>query len=173
MNFKKFFYKKVNSTNDLAIKKIKTGFTKGIIISDFQKKGRGQYGKKWLSYKGNLFMTIFFEIKKSIELKKITTLNCKIIKNTLIQYFKKSITIKYPNDLLLSKKKICGILQETAFNKKVKFIVIGIGINLIKNPTIKNYPTTNILTETGIKVKKLNLIKNIEKSYIKNLKLFA
>jgi len=118
-------------------------------------------------------MTIFFEIKKSIELKKINTLNCKIIKNTLIQYFKKNITIKYPNDLLVRKKKICGILQETTFNKKVKFIVIGIGINLIKNPTIKNYPTTNILAETGIKVKKLNLIKNIEKSYIKNLKLFA
>ena len=173
MNFKKFFYKKVNSTNDLAIKKIKTGFTKGIIIADFQKKGRGQYGKKWISYKGNLFMTIFFEIKKNIELKKITTLNCKIIKNSLIQYFKKNIIIKYPNDLLVNKKKICGILQETAFNKKVKFIVIGIGINLIKNPKIKNYPTTNILKETGIKVKKLNLIKNIEKNYIKNLKLFA
>ncbi len=173
MNFKKFFYKKVNSTNDLAIKKIKTGFDNGIIIADFQKKGRGQHGKKWLSYKGNLFMTIFFEIKKSIELRKITKLNCKIIKNTLIQYFKKNISIKYPNDLLINKKKICGILQETTFNKKVKFIVIGIGINLIKNPKIKNYPTTNILKETGIKVKKLNLIKNIEKNYIKNLKLFV
>jgi len=173
MNFKKFFYKKVNSTNDLAIKKIKTGFAKGIIIADSQKKGRGQYGKKWLSYKGNLLITIFFEIKKNIELKKITTLNCKIIKNSLIQYFKKNIIIKYPNDLLVNKKKICGILQETTFNKKVKFIVIGIGINLIKNPKIKNYPTTNILKETGIKVKKLNLIKNIEKNYIKKLKLFA
>ena len=173
MNFKKFFYKKVNSTNDLGIKKIKTGFIKGIIIADLQKKGRGQYGKKWLSHKGNLFMTIFFEIKKNIELKKITTLNCKIIKNALIQYFKKNITIKYPNDLLVSKKKFCGMIQETAFNKKVKFIVIGIGINLIKNPKIKNYPTTNILKETGIKVKKMNLIKNIEKNYIKNLKLFA
>jgi BirA family biotin operon repressor/biotin-[acetyl-CoA-carboxylase] ligase len=173
MNFKKFFYKKVNSTNDLAIKKIKTGLTKGIIIADFQKKGRGRFGNKWLSYKGNLFMTIFFEIKKNIEIKKITTLNCKIIKNALIKKKKKNITIKYPNDLLVNKKKICGILQETTFNKKVKFIVIGIGINLIKNPKIKNYPTTNILKETGIKVKKMNLIKNIEKNYIKNLKLFA
>ena len=57
--------------------------------------------------------------------------------------------------------------------EKVKFIVIGIGINLVKDPTIKNYPTTNIFKETGIKVKKLHLIKNIEKNYIKNLKLFA
>ena len=64
MSFKKFFYKKVNSTNDLAVKKINTGNIKGIIIADYQKKGRGQHGKKWLSFKGNLFITIFFKIKK-------------------------------------------------------------------------------------------------------------
>ena len=66
MKFKKFFYKKVNSTNDLAARKIKFGFTKGIIISEYQKRGRGQFGKKWISYKGNLFMSIFFKIKKNI-----------------------------------------------------------------------------------------------------------
>ena len=173
MSFKKFFYKKVNSTNDLAIKKIKVGITKGIIIADYQKKGRGQQGKKWLSLKGNVFMSIFFEIKENINIKKITNLNCKIIKKVLFQYIKKTITIKPPNDLLVDKKKICGILQEIKFNQKHKFIIIGIGINLIKNPIIKNYPTTNILKETGFKVKRLNLIKKIEKNYIKNLKLFA
>ena len=173
MSFKKFFYKKVNSTNDLAIKKIKVGITKGIIIADYQKKGRGQQGKKWLSFKGNIFMTIFFKIKENINIKKITILNCKIIKKVLFQYIKKTITIKPPNDLLVDKKKICGILQEIKFNQKHKFIIIGIGINLIKNPIIKNYPTTNILKETGYKVKRLNLIKKIEKNYIKNLKLFA
>ena len=173
MSFKKFFYKKVNSTNDLAIKKIKAGIAKGIIIADYQKKGRGQQGKKWLSFKGNIFMTIFFKIKENINIKKITILNCKIIKKVLFQYIKKTITIKPPNDLLVDKKKICGILQEIKFNQKHKFIIIGIGINLIKNPIIKNYPTTNILKETGFKVKRLNLIKKIEKNYIKNLKLFA
>ena len=173
MNFKKFFYKKVNSTNDLAIKKIKIGITKGIIVTDYQKKGRGQHGKKWLSFKGNLFMTIFFRIKKNISIKKITILNCKIIKKTLFKYIKKTIVIKPPNDLLVNKKKICGILQEIKFNKDAKFLVIGIGINLIENPIIRNYPTTNILKETGYKVKKHNLIKNIEQNYIKNLKLFA
>ncbi len=173
MSFKKFFYKKVNSTNDLAIKKIKNGIIKGIIIAEYQKKGRGQQGKKWLSFKGNIFMTIFFKIKENINIKKITNLNCKIIRKVLFQYIKRTITIKPPNDLLVGKKKICGILQEIKFNKEQKFIIIGIGINLIKNPIIKNYPTTNILKETGFKVKKYNLIKNIEKNYIKNLKLFA
>ena len=173
MIFKKFFYKKVNSTNDLAIKKIKTGISHGIIIADYQKKGRGQHGKKWLSFKGNLFITIFFKIKENINIKKITILNCKIIKKILSKYIKKTISIKPPNDLLINKKKICGILQEIKFNNQSKFIVIGIGINLIKNPEIKNYPTTNIFKETGFKVKKHDLIKNIDKNYIKNLKLFA
>ena len=173
MKFKKFFYKKVNSTNDLAIKKIKSGITQGIIVANYQKKGRGQHGKRWLSFKGNLFITIFFKIKKNINIKKITILNCKIIKKILFKYIKKRITIKPPNDLLVEKKKICGILQEIKFNNKSKFIVIGIGINLIKNPEIKNYPSTNILKETGINVKKYDLIKNIEKNFIKNLKLFA
>jgi len=173
MSFKKFFYKKVNSTNDLAIKKIKAGNNEGIIIADYQKKGRGQQGKKWLSFEGNIFMTIFFKIKENINIKKITYLNCAIIKKVLFQYIKNTITIKPPNDLLVDKKKICGILQEIKFNQKHKFLIIGIGINLIKNPIIKNYPTTNILKETGFKVKRLNLIKKIEKNYIKNLKLFA
>ena len=142
MSFKKFFYKKVNSTNDLAIKKIKVGITKGIIIAEYQKKGRGQHGKKWLSLKGNIFMTIFFKIKENINIKKITILNCKIIKKVLFQYIKKTITIKPPNDLLVDKKKICGILQEIKFNQKHKFIIIGIGINLIKksnNKKLSNY----------------------------------
>ena len=85
----------------------------------------------------------------------------------------KTNSIKAPNDLLINKKKICGILQEIKFNNEAKFIVIGVGINLIKNPKIKNYPTTDILSETGFKVKKIDLIKNIEKNYINNLKLFA
>ena len=173
MKFKKFFYKKVNSTNDLAARKIKFGFTKGIIISEYQKRGRGQFGKKWISFKGNLFMSIFFKIKKNIPIKKLTVINCEIIKKILFKYFKKKITIKYPNDLLINKKKFCGILQEITFNNEFKFMIVGIGINLIKNPKIKNYPTTNILIETGIKIKKLKLIKSIESNYSSKLKLFA
>ena len=64
MKFQKFEYKKINSTNDIAIKKIKFGYLSGIVTSIQQKKARGQYGKKWISYRGNLFMSIFFNVKK-------------------------------------------------------------------------------------------------------------
>ena len=173
MDFKKFYYKKVMSTNNVAIRKIKSGIIKGIVISELQKNGRGQYGKKWISLKGNLFMSIFFEIKKKLNLKNLTKINCEIIRSSLSNCTKKKIFIKYPNDLLINKKKFCGILQEIISNKKKKFIIIGIGVNLLKNPIIKNYPTTSILNETGFKIKKSNLLKSIENNYSKRLKLFA
>ena len=172
MNLKKFNYEKVNSTNDIAIQKIRKGFIKGIVFADEQKKGRGQYGKKWVSLKGNLFLSIFTEIRKNISIKKITSINCNIVKNILTKLFKTKITIKLPNDLLLNNKKVCGILQETITNNDKNFIIIGIGINLIKNPIIKNYPTTNLLEETGIKITRFKLLNVIKKSFEKNLKNF-
>ena len=60
MVLKMFKYKKVSSTNNIAIKKIKQGYKTGIIISETQTNGRGQYGKKWISNKGNLFLSMFF-----------------------------------------------------------------------------------------------------------------
>jgi len=61
-----FKFKKIKSTNDRAIQNIKRGIQKGIIVSDQQTSGRGTYGKKWVSFKGNLFVSFFFEIKKKI-----------------------------------------------------------------------------------------------------------
>ena len=107
MFFKKFFYKKINSTNDVAIKKIKQNFKSGIVVTLEQKKGRGQHGRKWISQKGNLLASIFFKINKEISLKKLTKMNCYIIKNILVRQIKRKISIKLPNDLLLNKKKIC------------------------------------------------------------------
>ena len=66
MIFKKFNYKKINSTNEIAIKKIKKKFIKGIVVAEEQKKGKGQYGRKWISQKGNLFISIFFRINNNI-----------------------------------------------------------------------------------------------------------
>ena len=65
MKLKKFNFKIVNSTNDIAIRLIKKTNNKfGIIIADKQKKGRGQRGNKWISYKGNLFVSIFFSLEQ-------------------------------------------------------------------------------------------------------------
>ena len=61
MKLKKYQLKRTKSTNDVAVRKIKAGINNGIVITETQTKGRGQYGNKWISFKGNLLMSIFFE----------------------------------------------------------------------------------------------------------------
>ena len=74
MKLKKFNFKNINSTNNLAIRIIKrTNTVSGIVTAEKQKKAKGQYGKKWISYKGNLFVSIFFPITNiKFNLKQLT-----------------------------------------------------------------------------------------------------
>ena len=94
-----------------------------------------------------------------------------ISKKLISKFYKKNIIFKSPNDLLIKKRKICGILQEIVINDDKKYLIIGIGLNVIKSPEIKNYPTTNLLELTKKKfnnkylANKLKLI--FEKNFIK------
>ncbi len=167
MKLQKYQFKCVNSTNDTAIQLIKKGKIKGIVFSDKQKNGKGRYGKKWISIKGNLFLSIFFQINNKYKLENLNRKNCKILKFLLSKYVKNKIEIKYPNDLLINKKKICGILHETLFFKEKKYLIIGIGINIKKHPLINNYQTANLSQFTRKKISKLLLFNNIRKTYEK------
>ena len=161
MFLKKFKYKKVSSTNDVAITKIKQGYKAGIVISESQTNGRGQYGKKWVSNKGNLFLSIFFTINKKKQISRLVVSNLRTIKKILSMFIKSKINIKKPNDITVDKKKICGILSETLFYKNFKFIIVGIGINIVNSPNLRNYPTTNLNEITNSKVSKIKLLKKI------------
>ena len=123
MRFKIFRFKKVESTNNSAIRIIKnSNIDYGMVIANKQKSGKGQYGKKWISYNGNLFISFFYKFDNlNVSLKQITRINCLLVKKLLSIYYKKKITFKKPNDLLIDKKKICGILQEkiSKLNKKL------------------------------------------------------
>ena len=169
MKLKKYQFKKVNSTNDVAIKKIKCGIKRGIILAETQTKGRGQYGKKWISFKGNLLMSVFFEINTGTSIKNMTLKNCEIIRKSIQKFTNNKIKIKSPNDLLINGEKICGILQETFFQNKKKFIVVGIGLNLVKSPKIEKYPTNYLNKYTSKKISKLLLFRSIKYLYEKKI----
>ena len=63
MKLKQFNFKRVKSTNQTAIRLIKKNVSDfGLVISETQSKGRGQYGKKWISLKGNIFLSFFFRL---------------------------------------------------------------------------------------------------------------
>jgi len=171
MKFKKFKFKKVKSTNSTAIRIIKKSNIKfGVVISDTQSNGKGQYNNKWISYKGNLFISFFHELKRiKKSLPTLTKINCLLVKKILAIYYKEKIVFKKPNDLFINGKKIAGILQEIISITDSKFLIIGIGINLVKSPKIKNYPTTNLFELTNKRINKLDFENNLKVLFEKNL----
>ena len=107
MKLTKFKFKKVKSTNDTAIRIAKSlNYKHGMIISETQSSGKGQYGRKWVSYKGNLFVSFFHDLENiQLTISALTKINCLIIKRLLKNFYKGKIILKKPNDLLINKKK--------------------------------------------------------------------
>ena len=174
MKFKKFKFKRVKSTNNTAIKIIKkTSCTYGMVVAETQSKGKGQYGRKWISTKGNIFVSFFNELNKTnISIYAITKINCLLVKKLLSKFTNKKIIFKKPNDLLIDKKKISGILQEVILINDKKFLITGIGINIIKNPNIRNYPATNLQELTKKSISKIRVENKLKQIFEKNLSKF-
>ena len=173
MKFKIFRFKKLRSTNDTAIRIIRnSNLNYGMIVTEMQSHGRGQYGKKWISLKGNLFVSFFFNLEDiSLTIKQLTKKNCLLVKKLISKYYRKRIIYKKPNDLLVKGKKICGILQETVKRLNKEFLIVGIGINLIKNPIISNYQTINLNDLVNKKISKKKIETQLKNIFEKNFKL--
>ena len=153
---------KVVSTN-LELKKLINSkkIKKNLCISaEKQTNGYGRRSTKWFSYKGNVHLSIFLKplckIEKINQLSFLTTISIgdslKKIKNNI------NINYKWPNDILLNKKKIGGVLLETSsnFNRDTKWVIIGLGLNIKKFPLLKNQ---NIKISSMFN-EKINLDKN-------------
>ena len=117
---------------------------------------------------------VFYKLENiNIPLNSLTKKNCFLVKDVISKYYKKKITFKLPNDLLINKKKICGILQETLTKFNKKYLIVGIGINLIKSPFINNYPTTNLYELLNKKVSKRQIVNELKKIFeLKFTKLY-
>ena len=179
MRFKIYNYKVIKSTNDIAMKLIKKNKNSGCVLAKNQTKGRGTRGKKWISKEGNLFTSIFFHLKKKYPpFNEFSIVNSLIVSNVIKNYCKKSsVTLKFPNDILVNKKKICGILQEIITLRKKKFLIIGIGLNILSNPKLNDeYKATNIFNESKKKPTNIEVVKKIVISYenfFKDLKNYS
>ena len=160
-------FKSVKSTNDEAIKLIKSkNIYSGIVVSEKQIKGKGTMGKKWVSETGNLFISIFFQVDlEKFKIKDFLLLNVNSIKKILTEYSRKPITIKFPNDLLIDGRKLCGILQEIIVYKDDKYLITGIGINSIKATVNTKFKATSLKNNSDKKIYNHFILKDIIKYY--------
>ena len=164
-------YKKVKSTNDIALKLIKQNVSKPTLITtEKQTNGRGRIGKKWISKKGNLFISLFFQFdQRKINFKQFAVLNALLLKKVISKTISRKIKIKWPNDLLFNKMKFCGILQEVIKFDNFDYLIIGIGLNTNIDPKNKSFNSTSLKNILKKKINNQKILENIKKAYEKLL----
>lgn len=127
-----------------------------VLVTKEQTKGRGQMGSRWLSEADkNLLCSVFIRFE-SFPATNQVLVNYAVsiaIVNVLNTYKIPKVVIKWPNDILSSNKKICGILVENVIQKnEIKSSVIGIGLNVNQINFPVNFNATSILKETNTEV---------------------
>ncbi len=139
----------IDSTNKEAIRKIEAGAMSGLwITASEQTGGRGRGGREWVSKPGNLYCSLIQEtdgdIQKSSQLSFVAAL---AVRDTIASFINsEDVKCKWPNDVLVSGMKICGILLESyrSDRKSKNYIIIGVGINVEQNPDLTIYATTHL-----------------------------
>ena len=164
-------YKKVKSTNDIALRLIKKNYTEPtLIISEKQTNGRGRVGKKWISKKGNIFISLFFKFnQRKINFKQFAILNAFLLKKVISKTISTNVKIKWPNDLLFNKKKFCGILQEVIKFDNFDYLIVGIGLNTNIDPQNKGFKSTSLKNILKKKINNQKILNNIVVAYEKFL----
>lgn len=151
-----FCYECVGSTNDVAHRFAKDGARSGtIILAEFQTTGRGRNAKKWVAQKGeNVVASIILRPTVAIEnLTYLPLLAALSVAQAIEDVVEERAEIKWPNDVLIRRKKVAGVLVETsAQSGVVDYVVIGIGLNVnqAQFPDDLAEHATSLFLETGM-----------------------
>ncbi|MEA4956724.1 Bifunctional ligase/repressor BirA [bioreactor metagenome] len=173
-----YSFKEVESTNSVAKFLAKQGSPEGtVVISETQTKGKGRRGKKWESPSGGVWLSII--LKPDIDPSKasLITLATGVAVARTLRGMNIDARIKWPNDILINNKKVCGILTEAnaKFNS-VEYVIVGVGIDTNLNvdvltEDVKNR-ATSLSVEAKIEIKESETIANFLNEFEEVYNLF-
>lgn len=159
-----FSYDEVTSTNTVAKQLADEGKEEGtLIVSDKQIQGKGRRGRYWESPKGSgIFMTVILKpMMKPVYASMLTLVAALALNDAITDLTGLEAKIKWPNDVVVNKKKVAGILTElSAEVDYINHIVVGIGVNV----SMKDFPeelkdkATSLLLESGKSIGRAQLI---------------
>ena len=134
-----YYFDTVSTTNDKAKELARQGDGEGtLIVAEEQTGGKGRLGRKWFApkYKGIWFSLILCPPVLPPEANQVTMLAAVAVASAIKKETGIEAGIKWPNDLLVGSKKICGILTElSAEMERINYLVAGIGINVNQDET--------------------------------------
>ncbi|MBN2541091.1 MAG: biotin--[acetyl-CoA-carboxylase] ligase [Bacilli bacterium] len=165
----------IDSTNSYVKRNINSLPSGSVVCAKTQTAGRGRHGNSWESPLGNLYFS--FLQKDKVERKEIFQLMMRTslaITNAL-KKLGMDAYIKYPNDILVSHKKICGVLIESIGYETIEAVVIGVGIN-IQNTGSNALVTkaTSVMQESGLQKDPKDLLEMFIEQFdhLENMDLF-
>lgn len=144
----------VGSTNAEAFERARQGASSGLwVVARRQTAGRGRRGRVWTSEPGNLYSSLMLrnpaEEARLGELPLVVALAVHdAVASALPPFARGDLAIKWPNDILYSGAKLCGILIEAIATPEGRVVVVGIGVNCIHHPDVALYSATD-LAEVG------------------------
>ena len=170
------FYQEVHSTNDTAFSLGMHNAAEGTaVIADSQTGGKGRLQRRWHSPPGdNLYTSVILKPEFETFRASQIPLMAGVAVARALDHYCSGITLKWPNDVMIRGKKVCGILSQAKLSaNKINFIVLGIGINV--NMDTHRFPeeirniATSLAIETGAIISRQELIislyENLEKCY--------
>lgn len=157
MKINKIVLDSVNSTNKYCKDNIDKLSSFDIVIANEQTSGYGRFNRNWHQEKGNsIALSLVYKSNINLaEVGRFSIVTSVSILNVLLKYID-NVAVKWPNDILINDKKVCGILVETLNCDGLTNLIIGVGLN-VNNTDFKN-DLSNIATSLFIEKKKMTNI---------------
>ena len=170
------WYEKIGSTNDEAARWAAEGAPDlALVIAAEQTAGRGRSGRTWLSPAGSSLsfsLVLRLDHLASQYASRLTALGALAVANSLQKEYHLPAVIKWPNDILIDQKKVCGILAEASWHgDNLEAVILGIGINVAPNPSMTaaiaqsafSFPVTSLEEQLHQPIDSLDLLCSILK----------
>lgn len=172
-----YYFSEIDSTNHKA-RELAPGCPDGtLIIAERQSEGRGRMGKEWYSPHGGIWLSIILKPDISPEHIYRLTLVAGVSVAETLAGMGIAAQIKWPNDILINEKKVCGILTEVdAEMDAVNFVIVGIGINanieLDMLPPLLGIHSTSLKNEVGSDINRVMLVQRLLERFEQDYRLF-
>jgi BirA family biotin operon repressor/biotin-[acetyl-CoA-carboxylase] ligase len=167
-------FESIGSTNDEALNWAEHGAPDGaLVFADHQSSGRGRLNRNWLTERGSALafsLIIRPGEEEKLVIARFSALGAVAICDCLMQAFSLPAEIKWPNDVLINRKKASGILTETTWSgEQIQAVVIGIGINVASSSISPDshfeFTATSIEDELGRPVDRMEVLKMVVNSF--------
>jgi BirA family biotin operon repressor/biotin-[acetyl-CoA-carboxylase] ligase len=158
------YFREIGSTMDAARKLAEAGAEQGtIVVAESQSRGRGRLSKEWLSPEGGIYFTVILRPKISPAYAPRMSLMASVaVASAIRRLFGLRAELKWPNDVLIGGKKVCGILAEmNAELDAVNFINLGIGINANTSISQQEEKASSLKEQLGKEVSRKELFRAV------------